>query len=65
MKLNYLFLEQRGNILRVFTPQGVPIADISMPLDGQQMNDYQCMNIITKALAIRWGVIIPKGKSSY
>lgn len=33
-----------------------------LPRDGQYMADFKTMDFITKATAVRWGIIKPKKK---
>lgn len=40
----------------------VIVAYILTPSDGQFVNDSKVMEVVTKALASRWGVLEKKGK---
>jgi len=55
--MNGLVVSQRGQSYYVFTPQGEQIALVFMGYDGQYAKDVIALNIITKALARRWGII--------
>ena len=45
----------------LYTPNNIYIGGICCPYDGQYLFDSKVLNIITRALAIRWRVIpMPK-----
>lgn len=48
---------QSNNEYKVFTPQGICIAHVVMPPNGQYIMDAKTVEIICKALAYRWGVV--------
>lgn len=65
MRLNNMVVTECQGGCRIYTPQGIPVADIYLPPDGQAMMNYKCVEILCKALAVRWGVLDLKKKSSY
>lgn len=56
MKIAGLEVQQDKNFYAVFTKQGIQIALIGMPPDGQVLYDAAALNGICKNLAKRWGV---------
>lgn len=48
---------QSGNEYRIYTPQKICVAYITLPPDGQYIKDSKVIDIICKSLAHRWGVI--------
>ena len=66
MKINYMMVEQAGpSAYAVFSPHGYQVALVQCPPDGQFMADYKTMEVVTRVLALRYGVIDTKGKSTY
>lgn len=51
---------QVNNEYHLWTEQGIYCGALLFPSDGQYMFDDKILNIITKALAIRWGLIQAK-----
>lgn len=64
MVLNNMEIRQANGLYYVFDPYGQLRAIHYMPEDGQIMATFTAMNIITKATALRWGIIKPKKKNS-
>lgn len=62
MELNGMVVKQVNGIYYVFNEFGELKADIYLPNDGQLMADFRTMEYITRAIAIRWGIIKPKKK---
>ena len=62
MLLNEMIVYQSNSIYRVFTEHGELKAEVYLPDNGQLIHDYKCMDMITKAIALRWGIIQPKKK---
>ena len=54
--INGLPLIQKGQVYDIFTPTGAQIARIYTGTDGQIMQDMKALDIITKALAKRFGI---------
>ncbi len=48
-------IQQSNNEYRIWTPQGICIAQIIMPPDGQWLADSKVLEVICKALSYRWG----------
>lgn len=42
--------------------QSLVVAYILMPHDGEYMNDYKKLEVITKSIAERWNILEKKGK---
>ena len=51
-----LTVVQSGNEYRIITPQGIIIAHLVLPSDGQFMIDCKILDGICKGLAYRWGL---------
>ena len=54
MRLNNIGIAQRDNVYGLYLPQQIVICYVSMPPDRQYMSDMKALDIITKALALRW-----------
>ncbi len=54
---------QQNGLYHVLTQQGQLISTHYLPPDGQLMYDNKTLDIITKAEAIRWGIIRPRKNS--
>lgn len=50
-----MVIQQSNNEYRIWTPQGICIAHIIMPPDGQWLGDSKVLEVICKALSYRWG----------
>lgn len=57
-----IIVQQSANEYRLWTPQGICIAHIVMPADGQYMIDGKALDYICKSLGFRWGLIEPPKK---
>lgn len=57
MYLNNLVIYQCNGLYYIYTEQQELKGMIYLPPDKQLMYDCKCLDIITKALAIRWGII--------
>ena len=62
MVLNNIEIVQSGNQYLLFLPTRICIAQILMPPDSQFIGDTKALDIITKAMAIRWGVYKHNGR---
>lgn len=51
---------QLNNEYHFWTENGIYLGGILLPSNNQYMFDDKCLDIITKALAIRWGLIQAK-----
>jgi len=63
MIMNELQVVQQNGLYHVLTQQGQLISMHYLPPDGQLMYDNKTLDIITKAEAIRWGILKPKKSS--
>jgi hypothetical protein len=57
MVLNSLVVIQSGSTYYIYTQTNIPVGMVQMPSNGQFAFDTQMLNVITKALAVRWGII--------
>ncbi len=62
MLLNQMEVRQADGLYYVFNEYGELKSIHYMPNDGQLMADFRTLDIITKAEAIRWGIMKPKRK---
>lgn len=63
MILNEIGIVQTNNQYHFYTENNLYLGVIALPDNGQYMFDAKTLNIITKALAVRWGIIpTPKRK---
>ena len=53
---------QTHNEYYFYTEKNIYLGCVSLPGNGQFMEDAKALNIITKALALRWGLISAKGR---
>lgn len=60
--MNNIGIVENSNQYLLFLPQNICIAQITLPPDSQKMADAKTLNIITKAIALRWGVLKEKKK---
>lgn len=60
MEINSMVVKQVNGLYYIFTEYGELKAAIYLPDNGQLLADFNTLNFITKAIAIRWGII--KGK---
>lgn len=56
MIIQGLNVYQDGQFYALVTQQGIQIALLLAPNDGQIINDVGVLNIVCKAMAKRWGV---------
>ena len=56
MMMNGIHIAQQGQDYLLFTPQGIKIAYISCPPDGQLISDAVALKAISKYMGQRWGV---------
>lgn len=54
--MNGLYVEQQGQFYKIYTPQGILVAQVFMGADGQIVQDVLALKVITKALQKRWRV---------
>lgn len=59
MRLNGMEVRQANGIYYVFTEYGELKSMHYLPCDGQYLADFKTLDIITKAEALRWGIIKP------
>lgn len=64
MRLNGLYIVQRGNAYQIYLPSKICIAQMVMPPDDAYLADGKALEYITKSLAGRWGIVNPNGKDS-
>lgn len=62
MILNEMLIYQANGLIYIYSPQQELRAVIYLPPDNQHLYDIKCLDWITKALAIRWGIISPPRK---
>ncbi len=49
-------VQGNGQFYRIFTPQGIEVADLFMGQDGQIFKDTEALKAIAKIMAMRWNV---------
>lgn len=49
-----LYVQQSGNQYRLWTEQGLCLAHLVMPADGQYIFDSKALDLICKVIAKRW-----------
>lgn len=64
MNMNKIGIVQNDNQYLLYLPTNICVGQVAFPSDHQYLQDAKALDIITKALAIRWGLIrrIKKGK---
>ena len=63
MVLNEIGVVQSSNQYHFYTENNIYLGGVVLPDNGQYMFDAKTLDIITKALAVRWGIIpMPKKK---
>lgn len=62
MLLNELIVYQANGLYYIYSQQQELKAMIYFPPDNQNLYDLKCLDYITKAIAIRWGIISPPRK---
>jgi len=66
MKMNYMIVEQVApSAYAVFSPHGIQVALVECPPNGQIIADYKTMEVVTRVLALRYGFMDTKGKSTF
>jgi hypothetical protein len=65
MRINCMEVVQAGNSFRIFVPQGFPVCDVLMPPNGQSTADYKTLEVVTRVLALRWGIMDNNKKSTF
>ena len=64
MVLNEIGVVQDENRYHFYTENNLYLGVVALPANGQYMFDAKTLDIITKALAVRWGIIsMPKKKN--
>jgi hypothetical protein len=63
MLINGMEVQQAGGLYYVFNEFGELKSIHYMPNDGQLLADFKTLDIITKAEAIRWGIIKPQKRN--
>lgn len=64
MVLNQIGVVQANNLYYFYTENNIYLGVVALPDNGQYMFDMKTLDIITKALAVRWGIIpMPKKRS--
>lgn len=51
-----LYVQQGGNQYRLWTEQGLCLAHLVMPADGQYILDSKALDLICKVIAKRWKI---------
>lgn len=62
MELNNMEVIQSNGLYYIFDINGQLMAIQYLPHNGQLLADFKTLDIITKAIALRWGIIKPKKK---
>ena len=62
MILNEMVIKQANNLYYIFSQQGELRAIVAAPADGQMMENFAMCEMVTRATAIRWGIIKPKSR---
>lgn len=62
MVINRIVVRQADGIYYLFDEYGQERAHIKLPADEQLLADFKTLELITKAIAYRWGLIGPKAK---
>lgn len=62
MIVNEMVVQQANGLYYIFNQQGEMKAQIYLPYDGQLLADFKTIEVITKALAYRWGILTPTKK---
>lgn len=64
MILNQIGIVQDENRYHFYTENNLYLGVVALPANGQYTFDAKTLDIITKALAVRWGIIsMPKKKN--
>lgn len=62
MLINGMVVQQANGLYYVFNEFGELKSIHYLPEDGQMMANFKTLEMITRAEAIRWGIIHPKKK---
>lgn len=62
MIMNRIKIVQNKNEFHFFTEMNIYLGGVVLPDNGQHLYDAKTLELITKALAIRWGIINPPKK---
>lgn len=62
MELNGMEVIQTNGLYYIFSQQGELKGIHYLPNNGQYLADFRTLDIITKATALRWGIIKPRKK---
>lgn len=62
MWLNKMYVWQANGLLYIYTQYGELKAIISLPQNGQQLQNIRVLDKLTKILAMSWGYMNPQGK---
>ena len=62
MELNNIEVIQSNGLYYIFDINGQLMGIQYLPHSGQLLADFKTLDIITKAIALRWGIIKPKKK---
>ena len=62
--MNNILVVQVGNEYHFYTETNIYLGGVLMPNNGQFAFDTKMLDVITRALAIRWGIIsMPRKKA--
>lgn len=64
MLMNDMNVFQSNGLYYVFNEQGELKSMIYLPHDGQLLADFKTLDLMTKAMAYRWGILKPSRKRS-
>ena len=64
MLMNKMNVFQINVLYYVFNEQGELKSMIYLPHDGQLLADFKTLDLMTKAMAYRWGILKPSRKRS-
>ncbi len=64
MLMNNMNVLQSNGLYYVFNEQGELKSMIYLPNDGQLLADFKTLDLMTKAMAYRWGILKPSKKRS-
>lgn len=64
MLMNNMNVFQSNGLYYVFNEQGELKSIIYLPHDGQLLADFKTLDLMTKAMAYRWGILKPLRKRS-
>ena len=62
MLLNEMLIYQANGLIYIYSQQQELRGVIYFPPTNQGLFDIKCLDAITKAIAIRWGIISPPRK---